>query len=265
MTHVESCPMQKYISACLLIVFLTACRTQPEQNTLTVFAASSLTDAFDALADAYEESHPDVQVIRNYAASSQLAIQLIEGAQADIFASANERQMQIVVDAGRITEPPQTFATNRLVIITPVENPAGITTPQDLAQPNLRLLLAAPGTPIRDYSDRAIAQLGDQNFQSAVYANLVSEETNVRQVSAKIALGEADAGIVYTSDVTPDIVAAVQQIQIPDDQNVNAHYPLGIISDAPNQQHATAFIDFILSPAGQAILAEWGFGSATGS
>jgi molybdate transport system substrate-binding protein len=257
--------MKKYVNACLLIVFLTACRAQSEQNTLTVFAASSLTDAFDALAEAYEEANPDVEIIRNYAASSQLAIQLVEGAQADIFASANERQMQVVVDAGRIIEPPQTFATNRLVIITPVENPARITTPQDLAQANLRLLLAAPETPIRDYSDTAISRLGDESFQAAVYANLVSEETNVRQVSAKIALGEADAGIVYTSDVTPDIVATVQQIAIPDDQNVIAHYPLGIISDAPNQQHAATFINFVLSPEGQAILAEWGFGSATGS
>ncbi|MCA9979210.1 MAG: molybdate ABC transporter substrate-binding protein [Anaerolineales bacterium] len=227
---------------------------------ITVFAAASLTDAFTELAEAYEAQNPGVTVRLNFGGSSQLAAQLREGVPADVFASANAAQMTAVVEAGRV-EAGNTavFATNRLTVIVPADNPANITRLEDLAQPGVALILAVEGVPVRQYTDDIVAAL-PSDFQTNFYANLVSAEDNVRQVAAKIALGEADAGIVYTSDVTPDIVDRVQQIAIPDAQNVIATYPLAPLADAPSPAQARSFIDFVRSAEGQAILARWGFG-----
>ncbi|MCL4257381.1 MAG: molybdate ABC transporter substrate-binding protein [Anaerolineales bacterium] len=229
-------------------------------NELVVMAASSLTDAFNEIAETFEAANRGVDVLPNYASSSSLATQLVEGAPADIFASANFAQTTVAADAGRIEGEPTAFLTNRLTIIVPADNPAGIESYLDLANPGLALVLAAPEVPVRDYSDQSIALMGDAAFQAAVYANLVSEEPNVRQVATKISLGEADAGIVYTSDVTPDIAGSVLQIPIPDELNVIASYPIAVVEGAPAGSVAQAFVDFVLSAEGQAILAKWGFG-----
>lgn len=229
---------------------------------ITVFAASSLTDAFNELAETFQAQNEGVKVFLNYASSSQLAAQLTEGAAADVFASANASQMQAVIDNGRIESGTEAlFVSNRLTIIVPADNPAGINSLQDLAKPNVQLILAVEGVPVRQYTDQIVAAKS-ANFQEQFYSNLVSEEDNVRQVSAKVALGEADAGIVYTSDVTPDMSNQVQQIVIPDQQNVIATYPIARLADAANPDLAQSFIDFILSAAGQNILSKWGFGPA---
>lgn len=227
---------------------------------LTVYAAASLTDAFTEIGEAFEAEYAGARVLFNFGGSSTLASQLSEGAPADVFAPADHAQMQVAVEAGRISSEPQEFLTNRLIIIVPADNPAGITSPADLANEGVRLLLAGPGVPIRAYSDRSIAALGDDVYQRAVYANLVSEELDARQVATKVALGEADAGIVYASDVTPDIAGQVLQIEIPDEANVVAVYPIAVVDGAPNPEWAQLFIDFVLSERGQAILAKWGFG-----
>lgn len=227
---------------------------------LVVMAASSLTDAFNELADAFELANPGVEVLPNYASSSSLATQIVEGAPADVFASANFTQMNVAVDAERIEGEPTAFLTNRLTIIVPADNPAGLETYADLSNEGVALVLAAPDVPVRDYSNQAIALMGDAAWQAAVFANLVSEEPNVRQVATKVSLGEADAGIVYTSDVTPDIASSVLQIAIPDEMNVIASYPIAVVKDAPAGDVAQAFVDFVLSAEGQAILAKWGFG-----
>ncbi|MBK7895359.1 MAG: molybdate ABC transporter substrate-binding protein [Anaerolineaceae bacterium] len=232
-----------------------------EPQEITVFAASSLTDAFNELAEAFKAQNEGVEVVLNYAGSSQLATQLSEGAQADVFASANATQMQAVIDSGRITAGSEKlFVSNRLTVIVPADNPAGITALADLAQPGVQMLLAVQGVPVRQYTDEIVAEF-PANFQAQFYANLVSEEDNVRQVSAKVALGEADAGIVYTSDVTPDIASQVQQIAIPEAQNVVATYPIAPLADAPAPTLAQSFISFVLSEDGQAVLARWGFGA----
>ncbi|MEZ4634244.1 MAG: molybdate ABC transporter substrate-binding protein [Caldilineaceae bacterium] len=238
-----------------------------EEIELIVFAASSLTDAFDEIAHAFEAHNPGVTVLANYGGSSGLATQLLEGAPADVFASANASQMQNVVDGGRVTVDPPTFAINRLVLIVPADNPAGLTTPADLAQSGIKLVLATPGVPVRDYADQVIEKLAvapgyPTDFADAVYTNLVSEEDNVRQVAAKVALGEADAGIVYTSDVTPDIADDVLQIAIADEFNVVASYPIAPLTDAVHPEVAARFVDFVLSREGQSILARRGFGAA---
>lgn len=245
----------------LLTILLVSCgsnRTAAPQE-LTIFAAASLTDAFNELAETFAAQHDGVQVVLNFAGSSQLAAQLSEGATADLFAPANEAQMQAVVDAGRIVAGSEKlFVSNRLTVIVPADNPAGITTLEDLAQPGVQLILAIDGVPVRQYTDEIVATFPAE-FQAAFYANLVSEEDNVRQVAAKVALGEADAGIVYTSDVTPDIASQVRQITIPEAQNVVASYPIAPLADAPAPTLAQSFIDFVLSAEGQAILARWGF------
>lgn len=232
--------------------------TEPQE--ITVFAASSLTDAFNEMAEAFKAQNEGVAVVLNYAGSTQLAAQLSEGAAADVFASANSTQMQVAVDAGRITAGSEKlFVSNRLTVIVPADNPAGITALEDLAQPGVQMILAVTGVPVRQYTDEIVATF-PAGFQTNFYANMVSEEENVRQVSAKVALGEADAGIVYTSDVTPDIADQVLQIDIPDDQNVIATYPIARLADAPAPTLAQSFVDFVLSEDGQAILAKWGFG-----
>lgn len=227
---------------------------------LVVMAASSLTDAFNGIADVFEAAHPGVEVLPNYASSSSLATQLVEGAPADVFASANNTQMGVVAEAQRLQGEATTFLTNRLTIIVPADNPGGIASYVDLAKAGLALILAAPDVPVREYSNQAIALMGDAAWQAAVFANLVSEEPNVRQVATKISLGEGDAGIVYTSDVTPDIAGSVLQIPIPDEMNVIASYPIAVVEGAPAGDVAQAFVDFVLGAEGQAILAKWGFG-----
>ncbi|MBX3003242.1 MAG: molybdate ABC transporter substrate-binding protein [Anaerolineales bacterium] len=227
---------------------------------LVAMAASSLTDAFNEIADVFEAAHPGVEVLPNYASSSSLATQLVEGAPADVFASANNTQMGVVAEAQRLQGEATTFLTNRLTIIVPADNPAGIASYADLAKAGLALILAAPDVPVREYSNQAIALMGDAAWQAAVFANLVSEEPNVRQVATKISLGEGDAGIVYTSDVTPDIAGSVLQIPIPDEMNVIASYPIAVVEGAPAGDVAQAFVDFVLGAEGQAILAKWGFG-----
>ncbi len=227
---------------------------------ITVFAAASLTDAFSELAEVYQAQNEGVQVIFNFAGSSQLATQLNEGIAADVFASANAAQMQAAVDGGRIAAGTENvFVSNRLTIVVPADNPAGINTLEDLAQPGVQLILAVAGVPVREYTDEVVGAM-PADFQEQFYNNLVSEEDNVRQVAAKVALGEADAGVVYTSDVTPDIADKVQQIDIPDAQNVIATYPIAPLADAPQPELAQGFIDFVLSAEGQRILSRWGFG-----
>jgi molybdate transport system substrate-binding protein len=230
-----------------------------DETTLTIFAAASLIDAFSELGQAFEAENDSAQVVFNFAGSSHLAVQLREGAVADIFASANEMQMMTAVSANRIqANTVQPFATNQLSLIVPADNPANIASLADVANPGVRLILAAPGVPVRDYTD-ALLQTLPPDFQAKVYANLVSEAQNVRQVVAQIALGEADAGIVYHSDVTPSVAESVLQIPLPEAQSVQAIYPIAIVAEAPQPELAQRFIDFALSAQGQAILTKWGF------
>jgi molybdate transport system substrate-binding protein len=251
----------------VIIAMTSGCQSQAEStHELTVFAASSLTDALTEIGQTFEAHNPGVKVIFNFASSSDLALQLTEGAKADVFASANQKQMDNVDKAGLLEARPDTFATNRLVVIIPADNPALIQAPVDLQKEGIKLVLAAPDVPVRDYAEQVLDKLSadpayGEGFKTAVLANLVSEEANVRQVVTKVALGEADAGIVYTSDVTPDVAGKLLRIDIPDASNIVAIYPIAIIRDAPGLETARSFVAFVLSQDGQAILKKWGFGS----
>lgn len=247
----------------LLAVTLSPVHAQ-EQSELIIFAASSLTDVFEELGQQFEAEYPQVDVIFNFGASSTLAAQLAEGAPGDVFASANTAQMEVVCESGRISEQPRIFAHNRLVVAIPVDNPADIQSLDDLASPGVKLVLAAEGVPIRDYTERMLSLMAadpayGEAYRAAVLANLVSEEDNVRQAVTKVALGEADASIVYHSDITAALGESVLALDVSDAFNTLADYPVAVIADSPNPELAQAFVDLLLSPQGQAIIERWSF------
>jgi molybdate transport system substrate-binding protein len=234
------------------------------QGQLTIFTAASLTEAFKEMGDNIEQANPGTKVTFNFAGSPTLRTQLAQGARADVFASADEPNMQGAQKEGTIASEPRLLVRNQLVAIVPAANPAQVIRLQDLAKPGVKLVLTNKEVPVGNYSRQALAKMSQDaafgpEFATRVLANLVSEETNVRQVVAKVQLGEAHAGIVYSSDVTPAVRGAVQVLAIPDPFNVIAHYPIAIVRDAPNAAGARAFIDYVLSPAGQAILTKNGF------
>jgi molybdate transport system substrate-binding protein len=237
---------------------------QPEGR-LVVFAAASLTEAFQELGRQFEAGHPGTEVIFNFAGSQQLAQQLAQGAPADVFASANQRQMDAAVAAGRVAKDAVLpFARNRLVVIFPAENPAGLATLQDLGRPGVKLVLAAPEVPAGSYAREFLSTASGApgfppGYGAAVLANVVSYEESVRSVLSKVALGEADAGIVYSSDVGAEAAGQVGRLDIPDGLNVVASYPIAAVAVAAHPQLARDLVDFVLSPQGQATLAHHGF------
>lgn len=232
-------------------------------GSLTVFAAASLTDAFSEIGEAFEAANPEVGVEFNFAGSSALRAQIEEGAPADVFASANTEHMGRLVEEDLVVEP-TVFVHNSLVVIAPERNAAALETLADLAKPGLKLVLAAEQVPVGGYAREMLANADADpefgtGFSDAVLANLVSNESNVKQVVAKVQLGEADAGIVYGSDVTPDVASELHAIEVPDSVNVVADYPIGVLKDASDPELAQAFVAFVLSTEGQTILAKWGF------
>lgn len=237
----------------------------PAPRTLTVFAAASLTEAFSKIGAQFEAQHPGVTLVFNFAGSQQLAQQLADGAPADVFASANQEQMDAAVAAGRIAAgSAQPFASNRLVVITPTDNPAGIATLQQLAKPGVKLVLAAAEVPAGQYALDFLAKAAQDtaftpDYANAVLANVASYEVNVKAVVTKVALGEADAGIIYRSDLSGTHATTLGQLPIPDALNVTAVYPMAAVQDGKQMALAADFVAFVLSPAGQTTLAEYGF------
>jgi len=236
-----------------------------KQRDVIVFAAASLTEAFTDIADQFEISHPGTKVILNFAGSQQLAHQLSQGAPADVFASANHRQMNAAIETGRVIDGNQlSFSGNKLVIAYPLENPGNLHSLSDLANPGLRLVFAAREVPAGQYAQaflEAAAQhdLYGPSFRDNVLDNIVSYEENVRAVLSKVRLGEADAGVVYTSDLVGEQPDKVAYLVIPDEINMVADYPIAPINNSRVPVLAREFIGFVLSPEGQAILAKHGF------
>lgn len=262
----------------LFIVLVAACGTAPATRTdapadtppelsgeIIVFAAASLTEAYTELSDTFEETHPGTTVTLNLAGSQQLAQQLGQGAPADVFASANQKQMDVAIAAGRIvSETQQDFASNRLVVIVSNDSPVAVTSLPDLTTPGLKLILAAQEVPVGNYSHTFLQKAATEehlgaDYDEAVLANVVSHEQTVKAVLTKVMLGEGDAGIVYTSDITEDAADQVTTVAIPDELNVIATYPIAAVQDAPNPAGAAAFVEYVLSAKGQAILQRHGF------
>ena len=230
---------------------------------LTVFAAASLTDAFTEIGQALESQNDGLSVEFNFASSNALLTQIQEGAPADVYASAALDPMQTAADEGLLDGEPQVFSRNVPVVVVPANNPGGIEEVGDLANDGVSIVLAAEDVPIGTYARQIISNLAESpdygaEFEEAVLGNVVSNETDVRAVLSKVELGEADAGIVYITDaqVSGD---AVQAIEIPEEFNVIADYPIAVVVESDNSQAALAFVDFVLSEEGQAILNEYGF------
>jgi molybdate transport system substrate-binding protein len=239
--------------------------SEGEARTLTIYAAASLKGGFDEIAQAFEENNPGVRVLINFAGSQQLAQQIVQGAPVDVFASADDRQMSSAVESGRIAPTaPEIFIYNRLVVILPADNPGALNRLADLARPGLRLVLADDKVPVGGYAAQFLAAASQDpafspDFETEVRENVVSFEENVRAVTSKIGLGEADAGVVYLSDYVAAPPQTLNAILIPDHLNPTAAYPIAPVEDSADPLLASAFVDFVLSPEGQAILADYGY------
>ena len=233
-------------------------------ETLTVFAASSLTESFTELGKAYEKVDPGVTVRFNFAGSQQLAAQVEQGAVADVIAGADGRWVDYLATLGKTAGESRLFAQNQLVVIVPKKNPAGIQKLRDLINPGVKVVLGAQSTPVGRYTRTSLTLLGRQpgfppDFKLRLRDNLVSEEENVKAVVAKVQLGEADAGFVYRTDVTPEVAKKVIVLELPEVANPPGSYPIAMLAAAPQPVTAQAFIAFVLGEEGQVILRRHAF------
>jgi molybdate transport system substrate-binding protein len=255
--------MPRVLAVATIVLLIAACEPSGEPDgvtELTVFAASSLTNAFtDEIGPAFEAEHEGTTVVFNFAASDALAGQIQSEGTADVFASASGTWMDAVQDHPGVSDRTD-FVRNRLVIITPPANPADIASIDDLANDGVQLVLAAEGVPVGDYAREA---LGNAGIADEAEANVVSNEEDNASVVAKVATGEGDAGIVYESDISAAAGNDVASVEIPDDVNVVATYPIAVVSGAPNTELAAAFIGYVTGPEGQATLEEYGFAPVT--
>ncbi len=251
-----------------LIVHLVACQSAPSPAspvggaTLTVYAAASLTGAFGEIGKAFQAANTG-KVIFNFAGSQALRAQIEQGAKTDLFASADANNVILLETQGLVVGAPAIFAHNRLIVIAPKSNPAGIKELRDLAKPGLKLDIADAGVPVGSYTLQVLDNLSvdvayGTDFKSRVLARVVSKENDVKQVVSKVALGEADAGIVYATDAQATI-DKLTTIEIPDQFNVIASYPVAMIKGSSSPTLAQKFIDAVLSTQGQAILRKYGF------
>jgi molybdate transport system substrate-binding protein len=234
---------------------------QARSDTPTILAASSLTDAFEELASLFQELNPGTKVSTSFAGSSELLAQIRQGAPADVFASADEAKMATAIKEGLVNEP-VIFARNRPVVIVPADNPAGIGNFQDLAEAQAQLVLAEDGVPIAEYVKDVLANADSWyggDFERRVLDKVVSRKANVRTSANRVALGEEDATFVYTSDLTEDIRDQVRVIEIPEDINVLATYPIATIAGSQNSELAWAWVDLVLSDEGQSVLERYNF------
>jgi molybdate transport system substrate-binding protein len=222
---------------------------------ITVFAASSLTAAFTKIGADFEAANPGNKVTFNFGPSDGLAQQIESEGTADVFASASGTWMDDVQQKVGVTHRVD-FARNWLVIITPPDNPASVRSLADLGRPGVKVVLAAKGVPVGDYARQALDQAG---ILSLVSSNVVSNEQNDASVVAKITAGEADAAIVYSSDVTSQVSPNLNAIQIPDSSNVIATYPIAVVQGAAAPDLAASFVDYVVGTRGQATLAGFGF------
>jgi molybdate transport system substrate-binding protein len=229
---------------------------------LTVFGAASLKGVLDKAKAAYETAHPGTTVSVSTDSSSALEMQIEQGAPADVFLSADTRNPKKLVDGGLADGAATTFAGNKLTVIVPTANPAGITTPADLAKSGVKVIVAGDEVPITKYATQLVANLAKvanypADFAAKYAANIASREDNVKAVVAKIELGEGDAGIVYVTDAKAS--TKVTPIGVPDTANVVATYAGVVVKASKDAAAAKTFLDWFAGPDGQAILCEFGF------
>src|SRR2546427_9048973 len=244
----------------VLAAGLALCVRAERPREVVVSAAASLREAFAELGRRFEQSHPGARIVFNLAGSQELRTQIENGAPADAFASADQKHMQALVASGLLSAP-KIFARNEPVLVVPKENPAGLGGLQDLPRAR-RIVVGVPEVPIGAYTLRildAASKRYGSDFRAKVEAAVVSRELNVRQVLAKVTLGEADAAIVYRTDAAA-AKQSVEVIAIPADLNVVAEYPIAVLTRAKQPALAGEFVALVLSPAGQEVLSRFGFG-----
>lgn len=249
--------MRRFVSVlavCVALAGIMACGGDDTagDGSITVFAAASLTDAFADVADAFESANGGASVELSFAASSGLREQILDGAPADVFASADPPNMEELVRAGEV-EAPEVFATNRLQIVVPAGNPAGVTGLADLARSELLVGLCAEEVPCGDLAREAFAAAG-------VSPAADTSEADVRALLTKVEAGELDAGLVYVTDVL-SAGDQVEGIDVPADADVVSRYPIGTVTSSGSRELADAFVAFVLGEQGQAILEQHGFGA----
>lgn len=243
----------------LIILFISLSACQSRANRLVVFAASSLTEAFTEIAVVFSAEHPDIAIVPSFAASSALRIQIEEGASADIFASANPKHVQLLDDQGLLAPgSQQVFATNKMGIAYSFVD-ANEFSLDLLTNPGLRIVMALPEVPAGAYTLDVLDALGEEygsDFSKAILENVVSYEDSVRQALLKVEIGEADAAFVYASDSRAS--ENVHFFQFPDDAQPDIEYIVAVVYSGAGER-AQAFIDFLVTQEGQAILHKWGF------
>jgi molybdate transport system substrate-binding protein len=258
---------------CAVVVVVGACGGDDDNGgsssssgggkvTITVFAAASLTDAFTAIGKQFQQENPDVTVKFNFAGSNTLVQQIQQGAPADTFASADTQNMDKLTKSGDVTTP-KTFAKNKLVVVIPASNPGKISDLEDLANQGIKIAVADSSVPVGNYTLEVLEKMSESDeygpdYAKAVKANFVTKETSVKNVLSKVQTGEVDAGYVYVSDAY-SAGDEVKSIEIPDEYNVIADYPIATVKASKNASTSDEFIDYVLSAPGQQTLEQYKF------
>ncbi len=235
-----------------LLLVLAGCTTDAKTE-LVVSAASSLTNAFGEIETVFEASHPGVDVILNLAGSSTLGQQILQGAPVDVFASADQQNMDDVASAQLLEGTSRVFARNSLTIAVPNENPGDVSGLENFDDPNLLIGVCAAGVPCGDLAREVLAK-------ASVVPMIDTNESDVRALTSKLELGELDAGIVYISDLVGS--SGLEGLEIPEEFNVSTDYPVAVLSRSVHLNLGAEFVEFLLSPDGQEILARFGFETA---
>jgi molybdate transport system substrate-binding protein len=258
--------MNKYALPAAVAVLILACSAAlaSEQKEITVFTAASLTGAFGEIGGIYE-NETGLHVIYNFDGSQALRTQIENGAYADVFASANKKQMNALKIGGLMNNSSiAIFAKNRISLIVPKDNPAKISNLSDLAKPGIKIVMGTKDVPVGDYALQIIDKLGNdssygKDYKEKVLTNVISQETTVNYVVTKVALGEADVGFAYESDVTEDLASKVDKIDILDEYNILAEYPMGILLESKYPAASLDFMNLVMSEEGSSILEKYGF------
>jgi molybdate transport system substrate-binding protein len=263
--------IEKRIIGVMLAALLLAASAgyAQEPKELTVFTAASLTGAFGEIGQMYK-NETNISVAFNFDGSQALRTQMENGAYADVFASANQKQMKAAKNDGLMNNSSVViFTKNKLSLIVPKGNPARIINLSDLAKPGLKIVMGTKDVPVGDYALQIISKLGNDSaygpdYKTKVLANVISQETNVNYVVTKVVLGEADAGFAYVSDITKNLTSKVDKIDIPDEYNVIAQYPMGILLESKYPVESKEFMSLVMSEKGKAVLEKYGFAPVAG-
>lgn len=259
-----------FLSVLAALILVISAGFAEELKELTVFTAASLTGAFGEIGQAYR-NETNISVAFNFDDSQALRTQIENGAYADIFTSANKKQMNAVKADGLMNNSSVIiFTNNKLSMIVPKYNPGKISNLTDLAKPGLKIVIGTKDVPVGDYAMQIINKLGNDSaygseYKKNVLANIISQETNVNYVVTKVALGEADVGFAYISDVTENLASKVDKIEIPDKYNVIAEYHIGILKDSKYPAESEKFIELVTSDKGKTILEKYGFAPVEGT